>query len=271
VTAAQPHTPADGPIIVVTFRHCGVATLESALAGQPGLACTSGTGVLPLCAQAAVTWQQVEQNPAGPSAMAATSIRAMAATMITCITAGAGGNRWCETCTAPAVADMFARLFPRARFVCFYRGCPGVLSAVTEAARWGLGRAGIGDFAVRYPGDSVAAAAAYWCARTSTLLDFEAAHQERCLRVRHEELAASPGPAIRSVLGFLGLAGDAMGPVRPGSLANSAGPTIVPASNASPGDGQHVPAELIPGPILDEVNCLQRRLGYPPLAGEPHG
>ena len=239
---------------MVTFSHSGAAALQSALVGLPGLACTSGTGVLPLCAQAAATWQQVEQNTVGPSTIAAASVRAMAATMITCILAEVGGNRWCETITAPASAATFARLFPQARFVCFYRGCPGVVSAATEAARWGLGRAGLGDFAPWYPGDSVAAAGAFWCARTSALLDFEAAHSSRCLRVRYEDLATSPTPAIRSVLDFLGL----VGPATPG---------VAPRLSS----GQQVPAGLIPGPMLDQINRLHQRLGYPAMTESSPG
>jgi hypothetical protein len=53
----------------------------------------------------------------------------------------------------------------------------------------------------------VAAVAAYWCASTSALLDFEAAHPARTLRVRYEDLTASPATATEPVFEFLGLNG----------------------------------------------------------------
>jgi hypothetical protein len=138
------HAPAKGPVIVLAFRFSGARALESILSRQPGLTCTSGTGVIPMCAQAVTTWQQVEGSPA-MSALAASSVRALAGSMITCILAAAGGTRWCEVVTAPAsTAASFARLFPQAQFVCLHRSCDQAVLAATQVSRLGAGQHGSG-------------------------------------------------------------------------------------------------------------------------------
>ena len=252
---------------MLTFGFSGVRSLESILAGHPSLACTSGTGVLPLCAQAAATWKQVEQSPAAMSALAASSVRALAGSMITSILAATGGNRWCEIVMAPAgAAETFARLFPQARFVCFYRACPPMISAATQVSRWGLASTGLGDFASKYPGNNVAAVVAYWCASTTALLDFEAAQPGRSLRVRQEDLAASPAATTSSILAFLSLTGyHADLPEPPAQSQDAPGSAGPSGAAAEP----QIPLELLPATMLDRINGLHARLGYPALAREP--
>jgi Sulfotransferase family len=252
--------PAKGPVIVLAFRFSGASVLESILSRQPGLTCTSGTGVIPMCAQAVTTWQQVEGSPA-MSALAASSVRALAGSMITCILAAAGGTRWCEVVTAPAsTAASFARLFPQAQFVCLHRSCDQAVLAATQVSRWGLASTGVGEFAAAYPGNNVAAVTAYWRSSTSELLDFEAGHSGRTLRVRYEDLTASPAQSTGSLLEFLGLSADQSR--MPGQPA-AGDPGASPQSGLPADDGdQPVPLELIPPPMLARVNDLQARLGY---------
>ncbi len=250
--------------MVLTFGYSGVQSLESILAQQPSLACTSGTGVIPLCAQVVATWKQVEQNNPAMSALAASSVRALAGSMITSILAASAGRRWCEVATARAsTADTFATVFPQAQFVCFYRACDHVIAAAAGASRWGLIGAGIGDFVTTYPGNSVAALAAYWFASASALLDFETAYPGRTLRVRQEDLAASREATTNSITEFLGLSLH-----RPGLPSPLAEPkeTGMTAEQPDVGKGQEIPIEMIPGPMLEQVNHLHGQLGYPALA-----
>jgi Sulfotransferase family len=252
---------ASGPIVILTFGYSGVRSLTDILNAQPGLARTSGTGILPLCAEAVATWQRLEGTPA-MSALAASSVKAMTVAMITYTLATAGRKRWCEIATAPASAAPFAELFPQSQFVCFYRSCPQVIFEVTRVARWGLAHAGMGDFAAMSAGNSVAAVAAYWLAKTRALLDFEAAHSHQSLRVRQEDLYANAALTTRSILQFLGL-----------SEHGSCGPELPPVNRdvalapGLPGDTTDVqiPVELIPGAMLAQINSLQATLGYPAL------
>jgi hypothetical protein len=95
------------PVILLTYSQAGAEHLQRILAAHPSLACTSGTGVLPLCQAAAATWQKIEDRNPGLSALAIKSIRAMASSMIAIITAGAGASRWCESAIAgPDAAEV---------------------------------------------------------------------------------------------------------------------------------------------------------------------
>lgn len=264
VTASQ---RARGPVVVLTYPHSGAPALAAVLAARPELACTSGTGVIPACAQALAAWKRVEQNPGGTSALAASSVRALAGSMITCILAASGRSRWCETMTAPAgVAESFAEVFPQAQFVSLHRACSQVISVVTQISRWGLASAGMAEYAAMHPGNNVAAIGAQWCASTRAMLDFEAARPGRVWRVRHEDLISSPAGTAGALLDFLGLSGPgpgvpgAPGLPRPGQGAPPGGQDLLPG-----GEDEPIPMELIGGPMLARINELHAELGYPAL------
>jgi hypothetical protein len=114
-----------------------------------------------------------------------------------------------------------------------------------------------------YPGNSVAAVAAYWCANTEALLDFETTHPARSLRIRHEDLVTNA--AAHSIIQFLGLTehqSDLLG--LPAEAQETAATDALPVSGC-PGDGR-IPVELLPVPVLARVNGLHARLGYADLA-----
>jgi hypothetical protein len=242
---------ATGPVIVLAAGCSGAETLTSILESRPGWACTSSTGILPLCAQAMTTWRKLGE---GFEAMGTASVRALASAMITCVLAAAGGKRWCEVSTAPAAAASFATLFPRARFVCLYRACPSMIAAAADTSPTGLAPGDTGDFTARHPGGNVAAIAAYWCAVTSAMLGFEAAHADRSLRVRFEDLAATQATTDQ-LMRFLDLGVSGLGPAAVPEPAGTAGVLV-------PGTGEG-PASRLPEQLLTRVNKLHAALGYP--------
>ena len=240
------------PVIVLAHAYAGVPQIQRLLSGSSLLACTAGTGVLPLCAEAAATWRQVE-NRGGPlSALALSSVRALASSMITVILAGSGKSRWCETSFSPASAETFLQLYPGAKFICLHRSCPDAVRAGIEASPWGLAGAGLGSFTAAYPGSSAAALAAYWADRTESMHRFQQEHPAACHQVRYEDLDGSPGPAARHVFAFLGL-----------DLAVTPGQATETASGRPERDA--LPAGVLPRPLAARVNDLQQRLGYPPI------
>jgi hypothetical protein len=243
---------ATGPVIVLAAGYSGAETLTSILESRPGWACTSSTGILPLCAQAMTTWRKLGE---GFEAMGTASVRSLASAMITCVLAAAGGKRWCEVSTAPAAAASFAMLFPRARFVCLYRACPSVIAAAADTSPGGLASGDTGDFAARHPGSNVAAIAAYWCAVTSAMLGFEAAHADRSLRIRFEDLAAATQATTDQLMRFLDLGTSELGLAAVPEPAGKAGVLV-------PGTGG-VPVSILPEQLLARVNELHAALGYP--------
>jgi hypothetical protein len=234
--------------------------LRSLLEAHPDLACTSGTGLLPLCEQAMATWRNADARPAGPpSSLASAATRALAATVITSILAREGKPRWCEVAAAnPQAAGTFLRLYPGTRFLCLYRACPGVIRAVLNASPWGITDPIFTPFTIKYPASTIASLAAYWVIATGPLLAFEREHPQSCLRVRFEDLTRNPQVEER-ITCFLGLA-DTVGRPFPGGhdepLPGS------PDRELAAG----LPVNLIPPALLAQANDLLQQLDYPPMA-----
>ena len=208
----------DAPVIVLGSPYAGAAGLRALLARQPDLACTSGTGLLPLCEQAMTTWRIADGRAAGPpSRLAVTTTRALAASVITSVLAREGKRRWCEMAAAnPPAAETFLMLYPGTRFLCLHRACPGVVRAALDASPWGIADPVFAPFTLAYPASTLAALTAYWVTYTRTVLAFEAAHPQACLRVRFEDLTQGR-QARERITSFLGLVGAAVRPI-PGSL-----------------------------------------------------
>lgn len=245
------------PVVVLGYAGSGAAQVQQLLAGCAELGCTSGTGLLPLCAQATLAWQQVDDRDGPLSALALSSTRAMVSTMITALLARTGGSRWCELAFATtASAEAFLQVVPASRFLCLHRSCAAVIQVAVQANPWGLEATPFARFAASYPASSAATIAAYWVSVTGPLLAFEQAHEDSCLRVRYEDLDGESGEAVRQLLAFLNLAGVDMSlwPPRPEGPA---------ADDALAGTGA---ADQLPPALRAQVDELQRRLGYPPLA-----
>lgn len=245
---------ASGPVIVVTYAHAGAELLRDALSADPSLACTSGTGVLPLCQAALATWRAVEARDApAPSALAIRSVRALVSTMITTITVGVGASRWCETShAAPDAAEAFLKVFPSAVFVCLHRRLAGVLADGLKAYPWGLGGSPFWPFAGPHPGNNTATITAYWAECTEQLLDFEDRHHDRCLRVTYENLATDSVRAAGVVYEYLGL--NPQTSLVPGARQEA------PAS-APPDPDLTAQLLRLPGGLLAKIEELHRRLG----------
>jgi len=249
----QPEPPVCGShILVLTYAQSGAERLGGLLAGHPSLACTTETGVIPLCEQAASTWRTAEGSGGALSTLATASVRAMAGSVISVIKSRAGRPRWCEISTAPAPSvRTFLQIYPETRIVCFHRDCADFVAAASRRRPRDLGGPALAAFSAAYPGNRVAALAAYWHACTQALLTLERDQAGQCRRVRYEDLAGQPAEA-RRICRFLGLpaeTGGIRGPVAPGP--------------AAPGVGLSLPA-----PLLGQVNQLQAVLGYPRVCPE---
>lgn len=267
VAAARADAPGSGaPVIVLTYGQAGARRLQAFLDGQPELACTTATGLLAACDQAAAAWRQAERRPAGQlSALAITSLRTLASAIITTITAAAGRPRWCETSAAErSAAETFLRVFPATRFLCLHRAFPDVAFAVLSANPWGVSGPGFAAYTAAHPASTLAALAAWWAGHTAQILAFEQDHPDACRRIRYEDLAENPGVAEHGIREFLGLkAGIAAVPALPGAAADG------PSGADAPGCGAGIPAAQIPPPLLHQVNNLHARLGYPALPASP--
>jgi hypothetical protein len=249
------------PIIVLAGAHCGTALIGRLMSANAELACTTGSGVLPLCEQAAATWRRVDQHGGSLSQMAVAAIRAHVGAMIAVILAAGGGRRWCDISFAsPTAAETFLRLYPGTQFICMHRDCLDVIRVAVEASPWGLANTSFAPFAAAYPGSSAAAVAAYWAERTESVLSFEKAHAAACRRVRYEDLTGRHEKEAQDIFTFLNLAPD--GAVRSGMPL-----AMDPASDGQDGflADATIPFGYLPPPLTQRVNNLQASLGYPPI------
>jgi hypothetical protein len=249
------------PVIVLAYAGSGAGLLRSLLSTFPELACTAGTGIVPLCDQAMAAWQAVDWRAGEEfSQLALASVRSFSAVLITAILAREGGSRWCELMSAPpVVAGTFARLYPQARFLTVHRQASAVVRSILDESRWGLSGPEFAPFVSAHPTSTAAALASYWAARTTQLLEFEQAHHGSCLPVRVGDLSANTEQAMHDIAGFL----SADPSVGPPSLTQDQDPSE-PAALEPPAAG--FPLNLIPAASLAQLNELHRKLGYPPLS-----
>src|SRR5215467_11650249 len=260
-TTARLRNRSGGRFIPARQRYAGAERIQNALAVGGSLVCTSGTGIIPRCAAAAEAWRRIEgQQGMTMSRLAVAAIRGLVTAQIAAILASSGQPRWCELATAaPGAAEVFLQVFPGARFVCVYRSCLDVIRAGVQANPWGLQGQRFKPFLLAYPGNSVAALAAYWVTSTEQLLGFERANQQATDRVRYEDVTTQPGRALAAVRAALGLGdteGDDISPARPGWLTEPADAPAEPDAT--------LPAEMIPQSLRERITHLHAELGYPP-------
>lgn len=248
-----------GPVVVLSYAGAGAELLTRILSLSRSLACTSGTGILPLCHSAVVTWQSAERRQSDLSPLAAKSVRSMASMIIAVIQAQTGARRWCETALAPSVvASTFLRLFPSTAFLCLHRRLSSVLIDSLAAYPWGLGSSPFWPHAAMYPGNSVAAIAAYWVSHTEQMLEFEAAHPRSCRRIRYEDLETSTGEQAAEIFSHLGLE-----PVDLTMLREPPPDLLDPARRQRPGPAMPVPRDHLPHQLRTRVAELHDQLDYP--------
>jgi hypothetical protein len=254
------HGGADhAPVIVLSYAYSGAASVQEALALGTDLACTSGTGILPLCAVAAETWQRVDGRSAQtPSPLAAASIRGMITAQVTAILATAGKTRWCELATAsPDAAASFLQLFPQTLFICVHRSCLDVVRAAMQANPWGTNGQGLTPYFLAYPGNNVAALAAYWADAAEQLIVFQEVHRGSTQSLRFEDINAHPDQALISVRAALHLVADGQSSAHLGRPRSPE--TRIPLQVQQ----GKVPLALLPSALLERINVLHTRLGYP--------
>jgi hypothetical protein len=249
-----------GPVIVLACAYAGAARVVEALAADPAVAATTGTGIIPLCGHAAQTWQRLDGRAGPPlSQLAARTLRALISAQMTMILAEAGKTRWCELATgATGAASSFLEVFPDTTVVTVHRHSLDMIRAAVDASPWGLHLPRLAPYLSSYQGSTAAALAAYWADSTEQLLAFEAAKPRVTYRVRYEDAAADPDRALASLRSCLGLtARPHLGIIgEPASTGQPTPQTLSPA-------GTVVPAAIIPHPLLDRISRLHAELGYP--------
>lgn len=113
----------------------------------------------------------------------------------------AGGKRWVDqTPYHTVMVEWLAEMFPGAKFVHILRdGRRVVHSMINYGARFG-GKAPGAPWSASFQ-----AACETWARFTRTAMDFQAAHPDRCLTIRNEDLVGDPETGFRRIFEFLDL------------------------------------------------------------------
>lgn len=257
--AVREALPERGPVIVVGSAQSGVAVLRRALAAGGSVTWIDAPALVHLGHQVARTWAMAEGRANGTPALARREVSSLLQVLITGRLAADGCRAW-STTTVPEPGDgleFFAGMVPAARFVCLHRRCDAVVRSVLAAHPWGISPGtGFDKFVMQHPLSPAASVAEYWAAHTTALARFEAAHPDRCLRVRYEDMLADPAEASSLLRDFTGAQVDI---VVDGAGAQSADGTA--AMPPVPG--------LVPAELMGRVNDLMTDLGYPALEFAP--
>jgi hypothetical protein len=265
------------PIIVLTAARSGSTLLRFILDTHPDIACSPETGLGGVCTHltrflGVLDGLGISAQP-GQGAITADA----EATIIQLLNesygrylGGRGKRRWCDKSLDNVHhADLLATLFPRAQFICLSRHCMDVIASGVEACAWGLHGFGFDPYSAQYPGNDVAAIAAYWAESTMAILQFEKDYPDRCHHVRYEDLVADPEGMAADIFKFLGereIPGITEECFRADHEATGPGDEKIwftgKVEDKSVGRGVTVPVEMLLSPMRAHINGLLQELGY---------
>jgi hypothetical protein len=210
------HEPCRSPVFVLSASRSGSTLMRFILDSHPDLACPPETSVTAACAGLMHSWDLLETagvdehtlaEASGEtgSPLAVAAVRDTVDDIYGRYLQRRGKRRWCDkSLGSHQQAELAARLYPEAKFICLYRHCMDVIASGVQACPWGLHRFGFDGFAAHNTGNSVAAIGSYWLATVQSIMAFEEKHPEACHRVRYEDLVAAPEPTAAAIFSFLG-------------------------------------------------------------------
>lgn len=182
-----------------------------------------------------------------------------------------GKQLWCEK--TPMNLEYLSLLdahFPDAKYICLYRNCMDVVNSSLNMSKFRFLPEHM-PYVHRNPGNIIAAMTENWMEKTERLLEFEAAHSERCYRVKYESVVTQFEETLEPLFEFLGVEWETGMLDRVFAVAHDAGEGDGKATLSSKirqdsvGKGKEVPRSGIPDkflPVLDNLLC---KLGYPAL------
>jgi hypothetical protein len=257
------------PVFIVCNARSGSTLLRWLIDAHEEISCPGETDVAALL-QAYVDSAQAVGLSADDALMRA---RGVVDDLMAQHLAGGDGakTRWCDKSLSNVnVMDRLAEAWPDARFILLHRHAMDVIASALEASEWGLDSFGLGHYAQMSPTNAVIAVAGYWIERTAAMVDFEARHPGRCLRLRYEDLVTRTDESMEWVWDLFGVDGSQWSD----AFAGSHDP-LAPAdykiwhTNSvhaeSIGRGARIPPDRLGIPVRDSMNQLLAMLGYQPV------
>jgi hypothetical protein len=166
-----------------------------------------------------------------------------------------------------AVVD---QVFPGTKCIMMVRQVMDTIASGLEASPWGFDAFGYRPCVEMTPENTVHALARYWESQISQALAWRDAHGEQCHVIRYEDLVTDPESVLGRLFEFLGVAKDLSVIERSfKAFTNASGPgdykigSTRELSADSIGRGKRVPVARIAPPVLERINGLLAKLGYP--------
>jgi protein-tyrosine sulfotransferase len=226
-------------------------------------------------------------NPSGeggviPENIAVVETRSMVGALMNGAAQRKGKRLWCDKSPGNLDSlDLLSRVFPDAKCILLHRHCLDMTLSCLRTSTYGFGLAVVEAYVRKNHKDFLEATLLAWVEKTEELLRFEREHAQHCYRLRYEDLVTSPEESVRGLCDFLGV------PFSPSFLAGifsslryqrqGCGDLAVLYSqgivDTSIGSGAELGPVLKsrPGELLNRMNGLLTRLGYPEVKPTAHG
>ena len=184
---------------------------------------------------------------------------------------GKGGKRWCEKSTDNVdYAEFLEKLFPEAQYICLYRSCLDVVYSCIKTSPLGF-MDELSPYVQRQPTNFVAAVIENWLEKTEKLIRFEKNYLDKSIRVNYEFLVNNPRDELYRLFAFLGEDWNSALSNSIFKVSHDQGPgdSKVKFSSEirrdSVGNGVQIPFTAIPEALVNRVDALHQKLGYPVL------
>lgn len=292
--AAQDRSATPELALILGAARSGTTLLRSLLDAHPEIGCPAEAGIPALLGHARATWGTVASSvpantnrvavmadtPVDPEVVpplpvyAERELRRMTYALMRYYCRHDRKRIYCDksldsTLYLPAVY----KTVPTTKCVIIIRHVMDTIVSGLEASPWGFSAFGYLPFVQASPENFVFALAQYWEAQVGRALTWLDRHPETCIQIRYEDLVARPEATLAVVFGFLGVASDMSVLTRAfRDFSSQGGPGDYKLdftreiTDDSVGRGKRVPIDLIPPPLLDRVNVLLERGGYPLLS-----
>jgi protein-tyrosine sulfotransferase len=185
-----------------------------------------------------------------------------------------GKRMWCDKTTLNLQhLKILNAVFPDAKCICLYRHSMDVVYSSIECSRLGF-MPELAPYVQKTPENIVAAMVENWIDKTGKLLAFEREHQERCFRIKYEDVVLNPPATLRRMFTFLNLewSDTLIDAIFTAPHDAGSGDRKILFSKKieqnSLGKGSTLPHEDIPADLLGEMNRLLEELNYPTVGAD---
>lgn len=262
------------PVFILSCERSGSTLLRYIVDTHPEICCPGQLYLGQLCRDLHTTIFYSLGQTIGTTSeeergrMIAAEVRRVVNELMSKYATAKGKRMWCDKTTLNLqYLKILNVVFPDAKCICLYRHSMDVACSSIECSRLGF-MPELVPYVQKNPENIVAAMVENWIDKTGKLLAFEREHQERCFRIKYEDLVLNPPETLRRMFTFLNLewSETLLDTVFNTQHDEGIGDRKILFSKkidqSSIGKGWALPHEDIPDDLLDKMNRLLEELNY---------